>query len=220
MDRNKPPSRCQKICGRERKNCFINNKNQLECLSDIVTNKVFGISSIVRLLSDKISPDNQTRLFTEEITKNLNELINWVKFLQLMHDIKMTDEYREDVINNETKRVEKRYPLPELFHKYIEIKLFANNITIPATLKNFSQSGIQLQIPLTIDPGKEVSCLISTNHPVKKEVTLRGKVIYCRKTEEDSLTGIRIIEVSDSTEFNFFKEIFNFIEEIIKKTDI
>lgn len=71
--------RCQQICGDGSDLCF--NNEQVDCISDMIINKVYALSAII----DRAREDNQCEQIAEFLdmaSENVDELINWVKYLQ------------------------------------------------------------------------------------------------------------------------------------------
>lgn len=79
--RNRFKERCHQICGDGSSPCFIDNSKQIACISDMVINKVFAIKTIV----DRLREDNQygeISEFLDAAYDSVDELINWVRYLQ------------------------------------------------------------------------------------------------------------------------------------------
>lgn len=77
---NEFKERCQQICS-DSSTCFIGNNRQVDCISDMIINKVYAVKATV----DRAREDNQCEEIAEFLdmaSENVDELISWVKYLQ------------------------------------------------------------------------------------------------------------------------------------------
>ncbi len=196
-------------------NCFINNKKQIACIADMVINKVFGISSVVEIaLKENLKEDIVERL--DLALKETQELIDWIKFLQIANDLKTLISASEANREKE-QRTEMRFPLPEIYRQYIALKINTFGVYNPVTLLNFSRSGLQFKslFPLEINSVRE--CILVTSHIISKEVSFTIITRHCIKDNSGYIIGGQIEKVSDSTSFDFFKNIYDYVIEILQK---
>jgi hypothetical protein len=78
---NRFKERCLQICGDDSNPCFIGNNKQIDCISDMIINKVYAVKATV----DRAREENQCEEianFLGMASENVDELINWVKYLQ------------------------------------------------------------------------------------------------------------------------------------------
>ncbi len=207
--------RCKRICGSESEHCFIDNKKQVACIADMVSNKVAGVLAVIELTAGE---DDKNKIIANlnKIMKAVDELDSWVKFLQIVHDLRELNALlSEDGINE--KRKEIRYPFPEFYQKYIVLKVWTSGFFVECRLKDFSASGLQFKCPEPIDIDSVKECTLSTNHIIKKSVSFKIRVRHCKKLNGEFLIGSRIKKVSDSMSFNFFRNVYDFIAEPLQK---
>jgi hypothetical protein len=204
------PKRCRRICGAETPDCFAANGGQLSCLSDMIVNSACGISSLLEMTKAETPPDIMRENLKEAllITK---ELVNWVKYLQITHDLRQMVRLSFDRADE---RKETRYPLPEAFQAFILLEVAAGSMTVPVVLTNFSMNGIQFQSPQSMERDTNLECFLRAKHMVGKEVRFKTSVKYCKGHDEAFLVGAEIEEVSDASDFNFFLSVFDFIKDI------
>ena len=103
--------RCKRICGEKLDDCYVNRKEQLLCISDMVVNKT---ASIMMALSASLQMDD-TEFLKETARDSLSdtcELSNWIKYLQIVPDLQNLSSLVLDADSAE-KRTEIRYPLPK-----------------------------------------------------------------------------------------------------------
>ncbi len=200
--------RCKRLCGPNDKHCFINHKEQINCIADMVVNKTSAASMLLGLnLQDAASQELKEDL-TESITL-LTELSNWIQYLQLVPDLQATSSL---ILSSDLseKRTEIRYPVPKglegrtLLHITDE-----TGTTFKGQLVDFSQSGMGFSIPASLKPDTEVDCTIS-DRGEEHTARVRAWVKYCIRTNESYTAGIRIEELEGNRRFNFFGTVFGF----------
>jgi hypothetical protein len=204
------PERCRRLCGAEEPACFAANSGQLSCLSDMIVNNAYGISSILEMTKAETRPDVMADNLREAllITK---ELINWVKYLQMTRDLRQMVRLSFDRADE---RRETRYPLPEVFREFIVLEVITHAGTIAAVLSNFSMSGIQFQFPRPVEADTDLECHLRTKHMVGKEVRFTATSKYCKAHDDAFLVGAQIGDVSDASDFDFFRNVFDFIMDV------
>lgn len=102
--------RCHRICGRLDA-CFINNKKQIECLSDLLINKAFCTVEILEGILRE-NKDANLALKLRNALRGPYEIINWTKYIQIAHDLKFI--LKTESLHLPERRIEIRYPLPEI----------------------------------------------------------------------------------------------------------
>jgi hypothetical protein len=184
----------------------------------MVINKISGILAIVESEAEKNQRD-ETRQFFDEALRNIRELINWVKFLQIAHDLRVPS-----LLAYETKIPEKRkqtrYPLPEVYRKYVVMKINIAGSFVPVLLTNFSQHGMQFKSPepLAIESIRE--CALLATHIAEKEVIFKVRIKYCARDNGEYSIGAEIEEISDSITFDFFNNVYDVMVEMVMNSEI
>ena len=146
-----------------------------------------------------------------------NELINWVKYLQVTHDIRNTEGRTSAscVGKPRTKRQEMRYNFPNWFKDFITLRVDGPMDPVSAEITNFSQSGIQFKYTGSPPSDAALACTLLSNDLMGKKVNPLCEVKYFVELEGEMVIGAQVVEVSDSSEFNFFMNISNFMNEIL-----
>jgi hypothetical protein len=114
------------------------------------------------------------------------------------------------------RREEKRHIVPELYRKYITLKVReATGEYLPVKLLDFSPKGIRMKSSYEIAVDSAIECLISAPKSITKEIPFIGEIKYCVQDEFDGdyLIGAEIIETSDRLGFEIFSEVHDFIKE-------
>ncbi len=203
--------RCKRICGSATSECIIDNRKQMACITDMVINKTFGIALT---LNHALGKDdvNDVKRFVRMALDNSHELANWVNYLQMAKDLREIFFIERE--SNE-KRREIRYPLPDDYRKYITITTEINGSMLTMELINFSKRGFQALSPALLKEGTVHTFTLITEHSMKKHLTLNATIRYCGAEKDNGyLIGAEIEKVSDSPDFNFFNNVFGFIEEL------
>jgi hypothetical protein len=205
--------RCRRICDGKSAQCFISNKKQLSCLSDMLINNVYSIASILEFAMDEEHPHGMRENISEALSIS-RDLIDWVKYLQITHDIKQIQPLTKKgtYTNN---RAEQRYPFPELYEQYIELTLMTRGTEVKAQLVNFSRNGLQFKAPTGFGLNEFVQGTLSTRHLVGKTVHFKATARYVLVGGEEYVTGAKVLEVSDSKDFDFFRSVHEFIQDFI-----
>ena len=114
------------------------------------------------------------------------------------------------------RREEKRHVVPELYRKYITLKVREDTGEyVPVKLLDFSPRGIRMKSSYEMPVDSAIECLISAPKSITKEVPFIGEIKYCIQDEFDGdyLIGAEIIETSDRLGFEIFSEVHDFIKE-------
>ncbi len=208
--------RCKLICGGISENCIIDNTKHLDCIADMVINKTSGISLLLgRALRG--SPDEATQNIHKAMTISI-ELSNWVKYLQMTQNLKHLNELQWDVGISHRRKVT-RYPLPKIYEKYISMKVNLLERSVPVSIIDFCQRGAQFQSPEAFKLDAAAECTLTTTGIIKKDVHFSIRIAYCSLRGDGYLIGAHIDKVGESSEFNFFNNIYDFIVEIEKNRD-
>jgi hypothetical protein len=176
----------------------------------MILNKVSVTSMLLESVVQGNSEDNGSKEAALAV-KSLGELTGWIKFLQMAHDLRETIElFNENRIAE--KRKERRYPLPEIYQKYIGLNIQLHGSVMPVQLVNFSPSGMQFKCPEHLIVGSVTEgTFFTAGHPIKKEVSFIAVVRHCFKRDEGFDVGIQITAAQDDSAMNFFMDVHDFI---------
>lgn len=202
--------RCRRLCG-GLDACFINSNKYIECISDILINKAFGTTEILEQLIRECN-DKKLSAFLREALRGPYELINWIKYLQIARDLKLTSQTVKDP--GEERRKEMRYPLPRTLQRYISLIIDADGKMLEGIITNMSQGGIQFITPEPLKSGTLYNIKISSTRAAKRELFLKIKLIYCQKGNNNFISGAQVLEMADELSFNFFKNVIDLIQTI------
>ncbi len=200
--------RCRRICGGTREHCFIDNEKQIICIADMIINKVTGIKGIIEMAA---RPDQNKGLpeVLDRISVSLDELINWVRYLQITHDLRELSDLTFES-RTEERRKEKRYPLPGIYQRFITLRIGGPGSRFQALLLDFSPRGVKFRSPGPFDIDSKVECTLTT---AGREVSLSARVRHCMEEGGEYVIGAEIEEVSDDTSFNFFRDVHSLLIE-------
>jgi hypothetical protein len=129
----------------------------------------------------------------------------------------MSDEQRAD--NQERmaegdhadRRLEKRYEVPAVYQRYIQLSVKSSSNFVPAVLYNFSRRGILFECTEPFDIDTHAECIISISRLLSRNISFGIAIKYCKKNEQAFRVGAIIETVADATWFNVFVEIHDFI---------
>jgi hypothetical protein len=207
--------RCREICGDDVRNCFIDNQKQIDCIADMVLNKVFAVSLCIEPVLNDTSED-KNRLYLKQAMHALNELTNWIKYLQVVKDIRLLASVSEDRMSD--RRRESRYPMPEKYQRHLKFLIAVSDIFIPARLVNFSRRGLSFVSADELLVGSSHRCMISTAQTIRKETSFNIRVRHCAEHADGYLVGAEIEDISDGLSFDFFENIVSFIDAVSEKS--
>lgn len=74
--------RCDVICGKNSPDCFAANANHLECVTDIIINKIWAARAILEL-GIGASTGEELVGHVRVATNEMDELIRWVKAMPM-----------------------------------------------------------------------------------------------------------------------------------------
>ncbi len=208
--------RCKRICGNPDQHCFIENKNQIMCISDIIINKVFNIKEMLELAArgDQSDQLNKTIKLASD---NIDELIDWVKFLQIAHGHQdLVSILTEDEKTPDT-RHEKRYPLPAHYQQYIIMKIMGADDSVLLRIIDFSIHGVKFITPMPLDLDSIHEITLSTSQPPSVEVRFKVMIKHCQELDGEFVAGGKIEKIDNDTATDFFKKIYDLIIEMLVK---
>lgn len=207
--------RCKRLCGGFGENCFVRNQNQISCIADMIINKLSGILAVM----EHAASDQSYNVgeFACMALKNVRELIDWVKFLQISHDLRVPGSLAYEAKESE-KRREMRYPLPELYRKYIIVEIDIAGSLRQVKLSDFSRHGIQFRCSQRLETGSLTNGVLRSAGSVGREVAFKVRIRHCTSYGGEYIAGGNLEAVSDNTIFDFFKSVHDFIWEAIMKS--
>lgn len=144
--------------------------------------------------------------------REMEQLSDWIKYLQIVRDIKIFFSLSEERIPE--KRKETRFPLPEVYQKYIELRVKVKDTSLPVILINFSKKGLQFKCKEHLRLNSLLEFTVHFIRKVKKKVSFKARIKHCAKQKDGLVFGAQIVEISDSITFNFFKCVIDAILEV------
>jgi hypothetical protein len=78
-----PNERCKTICGDDISGCFIFNSSHIECISDIIINKVWSAREMIDMGASRNRNQEMSEIL-EMATAEMDRLIIWVQNLKAM----------------------------------------------------------------------------------------------------------------------------------------
>jgi len=162
---------------------------------------------------DDEHPDDMRQNITEALGISRN-LIDWVKYLQITHDIRQIRPVSQDEVYSEN-RAEQRFAFPEVYEQYIQLHLQGQDSEIRAQLVNFSRNGLQFKSPAIFGLNELIEGTLRTRHLVGKTVQFKATARYVLQRGEECITGAKVLEVSDSGDFDFFRSVHEFLLDFI-----
>ena len=122
--------------------------------------------------------------------------------------------------NMTEKRKEPRYPIAEMYHKFIRLKIKKGPAeTIPAKVLNVSLSGLKIggdEVKLRI--GSVIECSIYIPKVLPEEAHFSAKVRYCteEKGQKCYLLGIETVQSSQEPWVKIFFRVHDFISQWVR----
>jgi hypothetical protein len=108
-------------------------------------------------------------------------------------------------------RKEPRHAVPELYRKYIDLKVETTQTFEDVVLLDFSRGGILFESRTPFEPESAAACLISIRQSLSQNVAFSIRVKSCREQGSVYLIGAQIDAVGNETWFNIFMEVHDFI---------
>jgi hypothetical protein len=113
--------------------------------------------------------------------------------------------------DNVDRRLEKRYEVPSVYKRYVQLRVKAGSNFVPAILNNFSRRGILFECTEPFDIDTHTECVISISRLLSRDISFVIAIKYCKKNEQAFRIGAVIETVADATWFDVFVEIHDFI---------
>ena len=114
------------------------------------------------------------------------------------------------------RRKEKRYNIPEIYRKYVIIKIRRDRTEfLFVDLLDFSPDGIKIRHPFQIPVDSPVDCLISIPKSLSREIPFMAKIKYCIQEEGDDhyLIGAEIVQSGKNIWLEIFSKTHDFIKD-------
>jgi hypothetical protein len=111
----------------------------------------------------------------------------------------------------EERRRDKRYTIPPVYRRYIQLSVRKNDEAIDSVLSVFSRHGILFESPLPYAVGTHANCILSIPRLLSRDIELGLEVRSCKQEADLFLVGAAIETIADETWFNVFVEIHDFI---------
>ena len=108
-------------------------------------------------------------------------------------------------------RREQRHPVPTVYQRYIHLKVKIDDDFVPVILHNFSASGVLFENRAPFEMEASAGCLISIPRSLSREIAFDIRVIHCTKKNSTFFVGAAIERAADTTWFNVFREVHDFI---------
>ncbi|HHN64461.1 MAG TPA: PilZ domain-containing protein [Nitrospirae bacterium] len=203
--------RCRKICGESPDSCVIESKEQVICIADMVLNKIMGLQGLLDFALEE-SEVEKIREHLGNAKKLLDDLVEWVRFIQIAHDLKTIYDLSVETKTNERRRF-RRYPLPGGYQDLLEITLSGSDAVTRARVINFSKKGMLFISPLPLVVGSVVEGRISIPQvPAdRQEYAFMAKVVHCRSVDEGYRVGVELQRFAGADEVDCFKVVYNLI---------
>ena len=199
--------RCRRICGDGHGRCFIANKKQLNCIADMVINKVSGIIGIIDTAKGMESGGGITDAL-DMASEDLEALVYWVRYLQVVQDLR---EISARVTADKGRRRENRYPFPDEYGKYIRMTMMRGDATEAVGLLDFSRHGIRFRVADPVGDGSEFECSLSAPYSIAGETSFLVRAVHCMATGDGYAVGGEICEIADEASFNVFTKLYDFM---------
>ncbi len=119
------------------------------------------------------------------------------------------------MLNITDRREERRYPLSDIYGKYVSCKLYiSESDCFDAQLLEFSMNGLKLQSPIHKKMDSELDCIISLPKLYPKNLKTRIKIKYVAPAEDENgnyILGAIIIDTDKSYLTRVFTKIIEFV---------
>ena len=114
------------------------------------------------------------------------------------------------------RRREKRYAVPEIYTKYISLRIRKDQDEFQAVdLLDFSLEGIKIRNPSSLPVDSTIECTISIPKSLSREISFMGRIRYCIEEEpgEHWLIGAEVIQSGKNLWLEIFSKTHDFIKE-------
>lgn len=121
------------------------------------------------------------------------------------------DRARDATEGFKIKRRDARYQVPEIYRRSIGLKVKSGGGFLPASLVNFSRNGVMFDSTAPLEVEALTECIIAAPQFLTKEISFSFRVKYCRPVSGSFEIGAEIETVADTTWFDIFMEVHDFI---------
>ena len=111
----------------------------------------------------------------------------------------------------EDRRRDKRYTIPPVYRRYVQLSVRNGDTAHDAVLSIFSRRGILFESPLPYAVGTHTNCIFSIPRLLSRDIEVGLEVRSCKQDADIFLIGAAIETIADETWFNVFVEIHDFI---------
>lgn len=161
---------------------------------DIEAGRKAGLKTVAVTYGYK---DPETLKHADCMIDSMGELV------ELLYDIEVLSERRK----------EKRYTVPDIYQKYIELKIEIAGDYIQANLLDLSEHGIKIKSPVPLEAGSLRECTLAIPKSLSREIAFTARIRHCFEQSGEFIAGAEIEEVEDTVWFRIFKKVHDFISE-------
>ncbi len=112
------------------------------------------------------------------------------------------------------RRAESRYPVLDIYQKYVSCKLHNGSGHTDVIILDFSLNGIRIESPVPKEPDSEMECIISLPKLYSKDLKAKLRVRHVspsRKNSSRYIIGAQIIE----SDRNYLARVYTKILEFV-----
>lgn len=109
------------------------------------------------------------------------------------------------------KRRNERFPVPDACKQGITLEVKHGDSFIPATLANFSRSGILFECPVPFEKEFRTECIVRISLVLARQISFSINIMYCYSNGGSHIMGASIDTISDQTWFDAFVEVHDLI---------
>ena len=204
---NEHLDRCERMCGQEKERCFIQNRNQVRCIADMVVNKAMGVREPIEIAGQQESIENM-RLTLRRAANSLQSLMDWVRYLHVVQDLR---ELRYYDANGTNRRRDERFCVPAAYQKHVRMDIYHQSDVETVSVLDFSRHGMRFQGIMPISKGAFVDCRFSAASGLALESGFKLKVVHCQPLGDSLIVGAEITEVENEGIFQVYRKLYDFI---------
>jgi len=115
---------------------------------------------------------------------------------------------------NKDRRQEPRYPVAEMYRKYVMCRLYDNgSLRTEATILDLSMNGLRIESPVHWEVDSEINCVISLPRLYPKDLKAKLLVRHARPANGNGtyIIGARIIDADRTYLPRVFTKIIEFV---------
>jgi len=202
--------RCKRLCGEERENCFISNKKQILCLTDMVINKITGISALLQIIREEIN-DVKTLALLERADREMQALVDWIRFLEVAGDLREFLKAQPELRDPERRR-EPRFPVTKTLREMIRLDVEMNGVCRTVDIINMSNRGLLFSSSQPAESGSVLNARLVFVRTPLRERSFHLHVIYSHPRAGVYLTGCEV-SPEEKELFDIFKSVYEYIED-------